>query len=46
MHRRFAFGMLLLVLLAGAASLLSACNTVHGAGQDLEQGSDAVKNKL
>lgn len=34
-----------LTLLAGAA-LLSACNTVSGAGQDLKDASDATKKAI
>jgi predicted small secreted protein len=26
--------------------LLSACNTIHGVGEDLEKASDQVKQKL
>jgi len=33
-------------LLTGAAAMLSACHTVHGAGEDLEHGSDDVKKAL
>ena len=33
-------------LLMSAGTFLSACNTVHGAGEDLEQSSNKVKNKL
>ena len=36
---------LALTLLAGAA-LLSACNTVSGAGQDLKDASDATKKAI
>jgi predicted small secreted protein len=35
-----------LLLLASAGAILSACNTFHGAGEDLEQGSDSVKKAL
>ena len=38
------------IVLAVATSLLafaaSACNTVHGAGQDLESASDTVQKKV
>ena len=33
-----------LLLLTSAGAMLSACNTVHGAGKDLEHGSDEVKD--
>jgi predicted small secreted protein len=34
------------LLLTSAGFILSACNTVHGAGEDIERGSDAVKKAL
>jgi predicted small secreted protein len=46
MHRKFATFLLSLFLLMSAGALLSACNTVHGAGEDLEVASDKVKQKF
>ena len=43
MRHRVASGLIALFLLAGAGALLSACKTVHGMGQDIENASDAVK---
>ena len=34
------------VLLISAGTFLTACNTVHGAGEDLEQSSDKVKRRM
>jgi predicted small secreted protein len=39
---RFAF----VVAASAAAIALSACNTVSGAGKDLQEGSDAVKDAI
>ena len=38
--------LLSLFLLMSAGAILSACNTVHGAGEDLEHSSNAVKKAL
>ena len=35
-----------LFLLTSAGAILSACNTVHGAGEDIEHSSDTVKKVL
>lgn len=45
-RRNLTVGVLALLLLTGMAALLSACNTVHGMGQDIENASDAVKKAL
>jgi predicted small secreted protein len=42
MQRSLVRALLALMLFAGAATL-GACNTVHGMGQDIENGADAVK---
>ena len=42
MKNRMATALLALVLLTGAASLLSACNTTAGAGQDLSAAGKAI----
>jgi predicted small secreted protein len=34
------------LLLTSAGLALGACHTVHGAGEDIERSSDAVKKKL
>ena len=46
MRRKLASVFLVAALLTGAATLLGACNTVHGVGQDIENSSDAVKKAL
>ena len=33
------------VFLAGVVGTLSACNTIEGAGKDIEQGGKAVKDE-
>ncbi|WP_460902497.1 entericidin A/B family lipoprotein [Paraburkholderia jirisanensis] len=33
-----------LLLIAGAATALSGCNTVSGAGQDISKGGQAISN--
>lgn len=43
MRRRLVRGLLAVILLTVAGALLSACNTVHGLGQDIQDASDAVK---
>jgi len=35
---------LLALILAGAASLLSACNTMEGAGKDIKGGGQALED--
>lgn len=32
------------LLFAGALSLLSACNTIEGAGKDIKHGGQAIEN--
>lgn len=40
-----AFSLLTVFSLALAAASLSACNTVEGAGKDIENTGDAIKDK-
>ena len=42
MRRRLVSGFLAMALLTAVGTLLSACNTFHGMGQDLEDASDSV----
>jgi entericidin B len=44
MPRTFAKIFLALFLLTGAGSLLSACNTMAGAGEDMSNAGNAVTN--
>jgi len=44
MHRSLAIVLLNLVVLSGAATLLSACNTTAGVGQDVSAAGHAVTN--
>jgi predicted small secreted protein len=46
MRSKFAMLFLTMLLITGAVALLSACSTVHGAGDDLERGSDDVRKAL
>jgi predicted small secreted protein len=46
MFRKMWFRCCALMLLAGAGAVLSACNTVHGMGQDIENSADAVRKAL
>ncbi len=46
MRRTMAKFFLTLFLLTAAGASLSACNTVRGAGEDLEQGSSSVQSHL
>jgi entericidin B len=44
MTKRIATIVLLVLTLAGAASVLSACNTMEGAGQDIQHGGKALED--
>jgi predicted small secreted protein len=44
MHKSFAIILLNLIVLSGAAALLSACNTTAGVGQDMSATGHAVTN--
>ncbi len=44
MTKQIAVITLLALLLSGAASMLSACNTMEGAGQDIQQGGKALED--
>lgn len=46
MRRTLATFLLSLTLLSGGVALLSACSTVHGAGEDLEHSSNAVRKSM
>lgn len=35
-----------IILVTGAIATLVACNTVSGAGEDLQSASDTVKNEM
>lgn len=43
MNRRYSFALVLIMLLAGA-SILSACGTTAGVGQDLSAAGQALKD--
>ncbi|MES2580743.1 MAG: entericidin A/B family lipoprotein [Pseudomonadota bacterium] len=34
-----------IMFLAGTAAVISGCNTVEGAGKDIEKGGEAIKDK-
>jgi predicted small secreted protein len=42
MRKRFTTLVLTLAVLAGAASLLAACNTTEGAGKDMSAAGEAI----
>jgi entericidin B len=44
MRKNLAMACLSLFVLAGAASMLSACNTTEGAGKDVSAAGNAVSN--
>jgi predicted small secreted protein len=44
MRKAFAKGFIALMLLSGAATVLSACNTMEGAGKDMSAGGHALSN--
>jgi predicted small secreted protein len=44
MRKSIAIVLLNLILLSGAAALLSACNTTAGAGEDVSAAGRAVTN--
>lgn len=45
MIRRFLSPLLAALFLAGALGTLAGCNTVEGAGKDIEQGGRVIKNE-
>lgn len=45
MIRRFLSPLLAALFLAGSFGTLAGCNTVEGAGKDIEQGGRAIKNE-
>lgn len=46
MRKNLALSLLVITMLTGLGTLLSACNTIHGMGQDIESASDAIKSHL
>jgi len=44
MTKRMTTVTLVALMLAGAASMLSACNTMSGAGKDIQQGGKALED--
>ena len=45
MIKRIFLLLLSTLYLAGAAAALTGCNTVEGAGKDIEQGGKAIKDE-
>ena len=45
MIRRIFVPLLAIVFLAGVFGTLAACNTVEGAGKDIQQGGKAIKDE-
>ncbi len=44
MRKALARGFVALILLSGVGTVLSACNTMEGAGQDMSAGGHALSN--
>ena len=45
MFKRFSMFLLTTLFLAGTAVTLTGCNTVEGAGKDIQQGGKAIKDE-
>ena len=45
MIRKFVASMLATLFVASAVGSLAGCNTVEGAGKDIERGGKALKNE-
>lgn len=45
MTKRFLSPLLAALFLAGSLGTLAGCNTMEGAGRDIEQGGRAIKNE-
>lgn len=45
MMKRIFLPLLAVLFLAGTAVTLSACNTVEGAGKDIQKGGQAIKDE-
>jgi entericidin B len=45
MFKRFSMFLLTTLFLAGTAATLTGCNTVEGAGKDIQQGGKAIKDE-
>lgn len=45
MIRRIFVPLLAVLFLAGNAVILTACNTVEGAGKDIQKGGEAIKDE-
>lgn len=45
MIKRYLVPLLAAAFLAGSIGTLAGCNTVEGAGKDVEQGGKAIKNE-
>ena len=45
MFKRIFASLIAMLMLIGATASLSACNTVEGAGKDIQQGGKAIKDE-
>jgi predicted small secreted protein len=45
MIQKFAMTLLAMLLVAGAIGTLAGCNTIEGAGADIQQGGKAIKDE-
>ena len=46
MSKKLAITLLCLLVMGTAGALLGACSTVHGMGDDLQNGSNSVKKAM
>jgi entericidin B len=45
MIKKTLTSLFVVMFLAGTAAVISGCNTVEGAGKDIERGGEAIKDK-
>ncbi len=45
MIKKTLASLFVIMFLAGTAAVISGCNTVEGAGKDIEKGGEAIKDK-
>lgn len=45
MRKQLATGLIKTLCAIGLLTALSACNTIHGAGQDIEKGGEKIQQK-
>ena len=45
MFKRIVMSLLATTFMAGTFGLFAGCNTIEGAGKDIERGGNAIKNE-